>query len=97
MFDLSRDGYTFDGWYNNKFGEGKNYNNSTIIDSESEYPSALYAKWDSKKYNVTIKVNTEEGEEIQGGSVVEVAYGEVVDSSKVPTVTKQGSKATGYI
>ncbi len=52
---LTRDGYTFEGWYDNKEGKGEKITDSTLVTESSA--KKLYAKWKVKTYKIVLDPN----------------------------------------
>ena len=86
--DITRPGYTFDGWYEN---EGLTGNPCTEIPSGSTGPKTYYAKWTATTYTVTFDAN---GGTIKGGYVTNYTCGQ---SAVLPTdVEKSGYTFAGW-
>ena len=67
---ITRNGYTFGGWYDNEGLTGEPY---TVIPSGSTGPKTFYAKWMANTYTVEFEPN---GGTIKGSYVTEYSYGE---------------------
>ena len=81
--NLTREGYTFLGWYGNKDGNGDKYDFGVAV----VVPTTVYAKWEKKTYTVTFDANG--GTDITD-KVVTVDHGATVDR---PTAEP---RKTGY-
>ena len=85
--DVSRTGYTFDGWYSNPSFSG--YPVTSI--SSTEYGNkSFYAKWTAIRYYITYNAN--DGE-IAGAPQTTYYYGNTVT---LPTPTRQGYTFKGW-
>lgn len=86
--ELVRDGYTFEGWYDNSDFSGvalKNIDESTKEDLE------LFAKWKEGVYKVTLNLN---GGAVQSNNVEKYTYGKI---TYLPTnVIRAGYKFAGW-
>ena len=82
---VTRDGYTFDGWYTEK-ENGTKINENTIIDSDITF----YAHWIANQYLVTYDAN--------GGELSETSKTVTYDSTYgvLPTPTMVGYKFIGW-
>ena len=85
---VTRNGYTFDGWYENEDLSGQA---CTVIASGSTGPKTFYAKWTAKKYRVTLETN---GGTIVGSGLTEYTCGQ---GAELPTnVEKSGYTFAGW-
>ena len=80
--DITRNGYTFGGWYANEQFTGEP---CTVIASGSTGPKTFYAKWTAKTYRVTLNTN---GGTINGSYVTNYTYGE---GAELPTDVEKSS------
>ena len=86
--DITRNGYTFGGWYANEQFTGEP---CTVIASGSTGPKTFYAKWTSKTYRVTLETN---GGTIVGSGLTEYTCGQ---GAELPTnVEKSGYTFAGW-
>ncbi|MBO7125668.1 MAG: InlB B-repeat-containing protein, partial [Bacteroidales bacterium] len=85
---ISREGYTFDGWYDNS-----NFTNTEIsrIENDEVGNKLFYAKWLVNTYDITL--NTNEGT-INSGNVANYTYGYGI--SLPSDVTKPGYSFAGW-
>ncbi len=85
---VTRNGYTFDGWYENEDLSGQA---CTVIASGSTGPKTFYAKWTAKTYRVTLETN---GGTIVGSGLTEYTCGQ---GAELPTnVEKSGYTFAGW-
>ncbi len=85
---ITRNGYTFGGWYDNEGLTGEPY---TVIPSGSTGPKTFYAKWMANTYTVEFEPN---GGTINGSYVTNYTYGE---GAALPTdVEKSGYTFAGW-
>ena len=85
---VTRNGYTFDGWYENEDLSGQA---CTVIASGSTGPKTFYAKWTAKTYRVTLETN---GGTIVGSGLTEYTCGQ---GAALPTdVEKSGYTFAGW-
>ena len=85
---ITRNGYTFGGWYDNEGLTGEPY---TVIPSGSTGPKTFYAKWMANTYTVEFEPN---GGTINGSYVTNYTYGE---GAELPTnVEKSGYTFAGW-
>ena len=85
---ITRNGYTFGGWYDNEGLTGEPY---TVIPSGSTGPKTFYAKWMANTYTVEFEPN---GGTIKGSYVTNYTYGE---GAALPTdVEKSGYTFAGW-
>ena len=85
---ITRNGYTFGGWYDNEGLTGEPY---TVIPSGSTGPKTFYAKWTAKTYRVTLETN---GGTIVGSGLTEYTCGQ---GAELPTnVEKSGYTFAGW-
>ena len=85
---VTRNGYTFDGWYENEDLSGQA---CTVIPSGSTGPKTFYAKWTAKTYRVTLETN---GGTIVGSGLTEYTCGQ---GAELPTnVEKSGYTFAGW-
>ncbi|MBP5724725.1 MAG: InlB B-repeat-containing protein [Bacteroidales bacterium] len=86
--DISREGYTFDGWYDNS-----NFTNTkvTTIEDDEVGNKVFYAKWLVNSYNITLETN---GGTINSGNVTNYTYGYGI--SLPSDVTKLGYSFAGW-
>ena len=82
---LSRDGYIFDGWYNNKDLTGKRILSINKGKIGNQY---LYAKWIPKTYTITFEEN--------GGSSVDDIIQEVDTVIEEPFISREGYTFLGW-
>ena len=86
--DITRNGYTFGGWYANEQFTGEP---CTVIASGSTGPKTFYAKWTANTYTVEFEPN---GGTINGSYVTNYTYGE---GAALPTdVEKSGYTFAGW-
>ncbi len=86
--DITRNGYTFGGWYANEQFTGEP---CTVIASGSTGPKTFYAKWTANTYTVEFEPN---GGTINGSYVTNYTYGE---GAALPTdVEKSGHTFAGW-
>ena len=86
--DITRNGYTFGGWYANEQFTGEP---CTVIASGSTGPKTFYAKWTAKTYRVTLETN---GGTIVGSGLTEYTCGQ---GAELPTnVEKSGYTFAGW-
>jgi len=86
--DITRNGYTFGGWYDNEGLTGEPY---TVIPSGSTGPKTFYAKWMANTYTVEFEPN---GGTINGSYVTNYTYGQ---GAELPTdVEKSGYTFAGW-
>ena len=86
--NITKTGYTFDGWYENSSFSG---NRVTSIPSSATGNKTYYAKWTANTYTVTLNTN---GGNVNSGDVTSYTYG---TSKDLPTnVTKQGYNFAGW-
>ena len=86
--DITRNGYTFGGWYANEQFTGEP---CTVIASGSTGPKTFYAKWTAKTYRVTLETN---GGTIVGSGLTEYTCGQ---GAALPTdVEKSGYTFAGW-
>lgn len=69
--DVTREHYTFAGWYDNAIGAGTPF---TEISGDATSPKVFWAKWIPDTYNLTLKAN---GGTILSGNLTSYTYGEV--------------------
>lgn len=86
---LTRDGYTFIGWYY----EGEEITSDTIADKVLE-DHTLVAMWTRNYYNVTYHAMNGEFEDGTDEFTVQVLYGEYIDLSYIPV--KDGRAFIGW-
>ena len=86
--DISREGYTFDGWYDNS-----NFTNTkiTAINTDEVGDKIFYAKWLVNTYDITLETN---GGTINSGNVTNYTYGYGI--SLPSDVTKLGYTFAGW-
>ena len=85
---ITRNGYTFGGWYDNEGLTGEPY---TVIPSGSTGPKTFYAKWMANTYTVEFEPN---GGTINGSYVTNYTYGQ---GAALPTdVEKSGYTFAGW-
>ena len=85
---ITRNGYTFGGWYDNEGLTGEPY---TVIPSGSTGPKTFYAKWMANTYRVTLETN---GGTIVGSGLTEYTCGQ---GAELPTnVEKSGYTFAGW-
>ena len=86
--DISREGYTFDGWYDNS-----NFTNTkvTAINTDEVGDKIFYAKWLVNSYDITLETN---GGTINSGNVTNYTYGYGI--SLPSDVTKLGYTFAGW-
>ncbi len=86
--DISREGYTFDGWYDNS-----NFTNTkvTTIEDDEVGNKVFYAKWLVNSYDITLETN---GGTINSGNVTNYTYGYGI--SLPSDVTKLGYTFAGW-
>ena len=86
--DITRTGYTFDGWYDNAAFSGAPVTGITTTDFGDK---TYYAKWTANTYKVTL--NTK-GDTINSGNVTDYTYG---TETTLPTdVTRAGYTFAGW-
>ena len=86
--DITRNGYTFGGWYANEQFTGEP---CTVIASGSTGPKTFYAKWTAKTYSITFNTN---GGTIVGSGLTEYTCGQ---GAELPTnVEKSGYTFAGW-
>lgn len=81
--DVIKTGYDFKGWYDNEELTGEAVTEITVTDSEDK---TFWAKWEAKRYKVTLNTN---GGTINKGNIESYTYGE---GATLPTDVIQ----TGY-
>ena len=84
--DMTREGYTFDGWYDNNDFSGSSV---TMISPTDTGAKAFYAKWTINSYSVTF--NSNDGSDIDSQTV---DYGNTVAEPTAPT--KNGYTFAGW-
>ena len=80
--DVTKDGYTFKGWYDN---EGLTGDPVKLISTTATGNKKFYAKWEASKYSITYKSGSEP---LSGLTPSEYTYGVGVDT--LPTPSKEG-------
>ena len=84
--DMTREGYTFDGWYDNNGFSGSSV---TTISPTDTGAKTFYAKWTINSYSVTF--NSNDGSDIDSQTV---DYGDIVAEPTAPT--KNGYTFAGW-
>ena len=84
---LEREGYTFDGWYDNEELKG---NPVESITAEETGPKTFYAKWDARTYTIEYWID---GEKIEEDNYTIYTYGEELT---LPTPIKTGHDFEGW-
>lgn len=87
---LSREGYTFDGWYMNPEGTGSNITGDTIETLLADH--TLYAQWHANTYQVSFNLNYS-GSGIAPASQ-KVVFGKTYEA--LPTITRTGFVFAGW-
>ena len=84
----TRTGYTFKGWWTTKETGGKQVTSTTVCYASGNY--TLYARWEAKKYTVTLNPN--------GGSVSPTSISVTYDKAygTLPTPTRSGYTFAGW-
>ena len=86
--DVTREHYTFAGWYDNATGDGTPF---TEISGDATSPKIFWAKWIPDTYNLTLKAN---GGTILSGNLTSYTYGKV---TPLPTnITRPGYTFAGW-
>ena len=100
ILEISREGYTFDGWWTAPDGEdGSRY--TDIIPAEGDDPVVrVYARWTVNRYNVVLEYNSGtvslDGTMTDGKAAfgAELSYG--AEDSLLPTLTRTGYSFDGW-
>ena len=86
--EVTREHYTFAGWYDNATGDGTPF---TEISGDATSSKIFWAKWIPDTYNLTLKAN---GGTILSGNLTSYTYGEV---TPLPTnITRPGYTFAGW-
>lgn len=86
--DVTKDGYTFEGWYDNKDLTGDPV---TSISTDATEDKTFFAKWEANKYQITYMSGNET---LSGLKPSKYTYGEGVGT--LPTPTKNGYRFVGW-
>ena len=84
-----REGYTFDGWYDNQECTGERV---TAITDLTDTTATLYAKWTANEYTVTL--NTDGGTIAEGQNISSYTYG--IGATLPTSVTREGYTFAGW-
>ena len=89
--DITRDGYTFEGWYTDSSFSGSPV---TEINSSDTGDKTFYAKWSANTY--TVKLETNEGKITDGKEVTGYTYGTGAALPGVGDIIREGYTFEGW-